>query len=272
MTEQNPAPTTRFPHFGHFILFLALTALALIVSAAAVALTHPHDLQSALKSPVNDTLAQMACYLLALLAAWFLFPRLWPATFFGGIRWNPSGCRLAFIPLGVTLGFLTQAVENFLPAPAKTPIEEIFKVPGIIWLLTVFGIVLAPIFEEIVFRGFLLPAIAIAFDYLSLQRSPDPLDSLVTLDRWRASSDFSRQALIFSSLITSLAFAALHAPQLGFSWPYVALLVVVSLVLCTIRILTGSVAASSLVHASYNASVFISLFIATGGYHHLDKL
>jgi membrane protease YdiL (CAAX protease family) len=270
MTDQTP--TTRFPHFGHFVLFLSLTALALGISAAGLALTHPHNIQSALTSPVNDTLAQMACYLLTLLAAWFIFPRLWPESFAAGIRWNPAGCRLAFIPLGVTLGFLTQAIEAFLPTPTKAPIEEIFKVPGIIWLLTVFGIVLGPIFEEIVFRGFLFPAIAIAFDYLSLKRSPVPQESLATLDQWRASDSFTLPSLIVSSIITSLAFASLHAPQLGFSWPSVGLLVVVSLILCIIRIRTNSVAASSLVHASYNASVFISLYIATGGYHHLDKL
>jgi membrane protease YdiL (CAAX protease family) len=47
---------------------------------------------------------------------------------------------------------------------------------------------------------------------------------------------------------------------------------VVSLVLCAVRIRTGSVAASAFVHSCYNLSVFVSLFVATGGFRHLDKM
>ncbi len=46
----------------------------------------------------------------------------------------------------------------------------------------------------------------------------------------------------------------------------------VSLALTAVRIRTRSVACSTLVHASYNLSVFITLFIATGGYRHLEKM
>jgi len=36
-------------------------------------------------------------------------------------------------------------------------------------LITLFGTLVAPMFEEIAFRGFLLPAFAIAYDWLSLR-------------------------------------------------------------------------------------------------------
>jgi hypothetical protein len=39
-----------------------------------------------------------------------------------------------------------------------------------------------------------------------------------------------------------------------------------------VRIKTRSVASSTLVHACYNLSVFMTLFIATGGYRHLERL
>ena len=47
---------------------------------------------------------------------------------------------------------------------------------------------------------------------------------------------------------------------------------VLSLVLCFVRLRLRSVMASTLIHASYNATIFLTAFVATGGYRHLDKI
>jgi membrane protease YdiL (CAAX protease family) len=274
MTELQPEPiprTTRLPNFFHFLLFLTLTVFALLVVESAVALAYGHAWQTALADQRLQTLSEMAAYVLTLAAASFLFPLLWRRSFLDGIAWNPTRKLVLLIPAGIVLGYAIQAADSLLPVPADAPIEEMFKTPGIIWLLTFFGVLLAPLFEEILFRGFLLPAVAIFFDYVSLPRSPDPAESLATLDRWRTSEAFSGQALAFSSIVVSILFAGVHAPQLGFSWPSVGLLLVVSLVLCFVRIRLKSVAASTILHASYNFSVFLTLFYQTGGYRHLDR-
>ena len=39
-----------------------------------------------------------------------------------------------------------------------------------------------------------------------------------------------------------------------------------------VRVRTRSVACSALVHACYNLSVFIVLFLVTGGYRHLERI
>jgi hypothetical protein len=39
-----------------------------------------------------------------------------------------------------------------------------------------------------------------------------------------------------------------------------------------VRIRTNSVAASTLMHAAYNLTVFVVMFIGTSGYRHMDKL
>jgi membrane protease YdiL (CAAX protease family) len=49
-------------------------------------------------------------------------------------------------------------------------------------------------------------------------------------------------------------------------------LIAVSLVLCWVRINTRSLAASVLVHASYNFMIFSLMLIGTGGFQHLDKM
>ena len=70
--------------------------------------------------------------------------------------------------------------------------------------------------------------------------------------------------------LTSAVFALLHAEQTGFAWGAVAILFCVSLVLCAVRLLFRSVAASTLVHVSYNSMLFLSLIHATGGYRHFE--
>ena len=144
--------------------------------------------------------------------------------------------------------------------------DDFFRSPSDVWLITAFGILLAPLFEEIAFRGFLFPAFAIAYDWLSLPRIP------AAREQWNSTNTLSRAALVFSAVLTSIIFAWVHGKQTDFTWPVLLLLFCVSLVLTAVRIRLRSVLASTLVHASYNFAVFFSAFIATGGYRHLDKL
>ncbi|HEY8997275.1 MAG TPA: CPBP family intramembrane glutamic endopeptidase, partial [Edaphobacter sp.] len=71
---------------------------------------------------------------------------------------------------------------------------------------------------------------------------------------------------------SSMLFALLHAEQLAHAWVALFVLFCVSVVLTLVRIRTHSVACTTLVHASYNASVFLTMFIATGGYRHLERM
>jgi membrane protease YdiL (CAAX protease family) len=52
-----------------------------------------------------------------------------------------------------------------MKGPTNTPIERIFRAPGAAWLLFAFGITFAPFFEEMFFRGFLLPAMSTVADW-----------------------------------------------------------------------------------------------------------
>lgn len=78
--------------------------------------------------------------------------------------------------------------------------------------------------------------------------------------------------MIAGSIAASLPFAAMHAAQQGYALGPFLLLVCVSLVLCWVRLSTRSLAASTLVHASYNFILFSITFAATDGFRHLDKM
>lgn len=262
----------RLPNLFHFFLLLVFTLAALIPAEALVlAIARPHPLVAGFLDQKLQLFANALTYLIALASAYFLLPFLWHRRPLAAIEWNARNATPLLALLGLVLGWIFQFITRFLPTPKKMPIEEIFHNPHAIWLLVAFGTLLAPLFEEVLFRGFLLPALAIAVDWARLPRPTDPLEALTHLDAWRASDAYSPLALTASSVITSILFALIHAPQLGYTWSAITLLLIVSLILCYIRIRTRSVAASTLVHACYNFSVFVTIFIATSGFRHLDK-
>jgi uncharacterized protein len=208
-------------------------------------------------------------YIATLAVSWFLFPLLWKRSFAEGIQANPDAAlrnAIRLVPLGIVLSFTVQAISSLATMPKDIPMDEFFRTPSDIWLVTAFGILLAPLFEEVLFRGFLLPAFAIAYDWLSLPRTP------AAYDQWHTNNKLTRPALAFSAVLTSILFATLHGFQTNFAWPVLSLLFCVSLALCYVRLRLRSVVASILIHASYNATIFAIAFVATGGYRHLDKL
>lgn len=267
-------PQRRIPNLGHALLFVGFAFVLLVffqlllsvfgeqpasATAGAVTVQHP-KLQIA-------TLA--FTYLTTLLAAWLIFPLMWHRGFFDGIRWHWSTARhqaARLIGVGLLLGAMMQIVTNFITPPKTLPIDQFFASQTDAWIITCFGTIVAPIFEEIAFRGFLVPAFAIAYDWLSLPRTD------AARAHWQTTTSLSPLSLVFSTVLTSTFFAMLHAEQVSHLWAALLVLFSISVVLTVIRVRTQSVAASALVHAAYNGFVFLSVIIATGGYRHLDRM
>lgn len=264
----------RIPHLGHAIVFVSFAFLLLLfVQAVIMGFAHPvldaHKAVTAVVHPKLIVGSEMLAEGISLIAAFFFFPLLWHRSYSDGLQWNFAAARrnaLKLIGIGLVLGWTVQAISSLIPMPKSIPMDNFFHTPSDVWLVTAFGTLLAPIFEETCFRGFLLPAFAIAYDWLSLPRTP------VARQRWQTTTDLTKTGLFFSAIVTSIFFALLHAEQLAHAWGALIVLFCVSLVLTLIRVRTQSVACSALVHACYNLSVFIALFIATGGYRHLDRI
>jgi membrane protease YdiL (CAAX protease family) len=77
---------------------------------------------------------------------------------------------------------------------------------------------------------------------------------------------------VVSIVVTAFCFALVHAAQLANSWSPLLVLFLVGLVLTIARARSGSVAASALLHAGYNASIFVTMYAATAGFHHMERL
>jgi membrane protease YdiL (CAAX protease family) len=213
--------------------------------------------------------SQVLSYILTLAVSFPLFPLLWHYSFLNGIHWTWRQARLhgwKLVLLGFALSGLAQLCEHFVKLPHGTDVMELFHNPLSAWLTVCLGGLLVPAFEEIAFRGFLLPALATAYDWLSLERTP------AARMRWQQTVNHTRGAWIFSSILTSILFVAMHAPQLHNSFGALSILFVPSIVFCAVRIRYRSVAAATLVHMAYDSLIFLEMIIATGGFRHLDKL
>jgi hypothetical protein len=268
---------TRIPHLGHLCLLAALAVLGVLCAAVLIQIAlHFHlygvTTQEQAKSEIHYLLGSQAIlYLATLVLSLFVFPLFWNKSFFAGIQWRGAeALRLRWQLFLTAVGCFLLAVldEAVLPGPPNAPIDEIFRSPGAAWLMFGFGVTLAPLCEEIFFRGFLLPSLATAWDWAGERltgRRSRPLDD-------NGHPLWSLPAIVFASIATSLPFALMHAEQTGKSLGPFLLLIAVSLVLCAVRIKTRSLAASTLLHASYNFILFFSMLVGTGGFKHLERM
>ena len=282
------ATANAIPHLGHAVLFFTVTIVVLLLSALSMLalanrlhLMGPETPEQLLREPRIVIPSMAAAYLITGGILWLLFTWMWQVPFPAGLRWNFDVVRRHWIKLlggGIALSVAVQLLSNFLPVPKTLPIDDFFRTPVDVWMVAIFGTFLAPLFEELAFRGFLLPSLASGWDWVRLRaRAPvGDADSLVfapplvlpeiTDARW------SPAALVFSCAVTSVAFALVHADQLAHAWAPLAVLFGVSLVLCFVRLWTRSLAASTFIHATYNGTIFTILFVGTGGFRHLDKI
>jgi membrane protease YdiL (CAAX protease family) len=267
---RNHGNARRIPHLGHALLFFSLAiGCVLMVQLVVLIAVHAYTREAALQHPFALTMSLVLGYAITFAIAIPIFPILWRRSFADGISWTWRAARLRWwklMLLGCVLSIIAQLSEHWAKSPVTTDVTQLLKTPAAAWLTVFFGTLVAPVSEEIAFRGFLLPALATAYDWLSLERTP------AGLQRWQRNTDHTRGALIFGALISSVAFTSIHSSQLHGAHVALAVLFCMSLACSAIRIVTRSVAASTLTHMAYNGLIFIEVIIATHGFHHLDKL
>jgi membrane protease YdiL (CAAX protease family) len=161
------------------------------------------------------------------------------------VHWNlPVRGRILTNALmgGAALALISDIGEVVLHRwiPDSLPITEYFKDRPSALLLGAFGILVAPLMEELLFRGFLYPALA----------------------RWTGAAA--------SVIITASAFTLLHGAQLGYSWAPLLLIFIVGLTLTVTRVRTNSVATCVIVHMTYNFVLLLQSYIVTHGFRQMQ--
>jgi membrane protease YdiL (CAAX protease family) len=279
---QDHGDARRIPHLGHAALFFAIAIISFFVSVIGAfviyAVLHPHanifgNGTTASLPPAAIHLAavaQLIGYALTSAICFPVFPLIWQRSFLDGIHWTWRAARLRWwklVLLGVGLSLAADLAEHLFKAPKETTdILKLLDTPLSAWLTAFSAALVAPVVEEIAFRGFLLPAIATAYDWIALERTP------AAYNRWRQTTSHTMPALVLATVISSAGFALMHGGQLHGAHGPIIILFCVSLVLSAVRIRYQSVAASALVHVAYNSFLFLVMIFITGGFRHLDKL
>ncbi len=163
----------------------------------------------------------------------------WPTLRWRRITvWQALGCLA-----GGTL--MTVAIALFppvLPDATKFPLESLFNSRAAAYAIGAFAILVAPVMEEMIFRGILFAIFE------------------------------SQVGLRFAILITAILFGGLHVPEYWGAWNHMFLIFLVGLVFSLARGRSGSLAPSVFLHVGYNASMMIILFLSTEHFRNLNAL
>ena len=244
-----PAPPDPAWNGWDFLRLFVLAIVAIVVCFfVAVFVAHlwvyPHTtLGDVARFPLVVVAGQSLAYLLILAYMYVLVTReRRRSDFLAAIHWNWPSNIAVYVFVGFALSFALQGLSHLLPIPKELPIDSFFRTPAEAWALSILSVTLAPLMEELFFRGFLYPVLA------------------------------RRLGLPVAVFITALGFALLHGAQLMFAWGPVLVIFLVGLVLTTVRARKNSVAASLLIHMAYNGTITVAMFAATDGFRHLEKL
>lgn len=123
-----------------------------------------------------------------------------------------------------------------MQAPEDVPIQELFKYKNTAMLFMAMAVLVAPLVEETVFRGYLYPLFARSFGAAA------------------------------GIIITGILFGLMHGAQLGWTWGLVSVLVAVGIIFTFVRARTGTVFASFLLHLGYNSTIAIVTILGTQGF------
>jgi membrane protease YdiL (CAAX protease family) len=210
-----------FWSYEDLMLFLGSTLPAFLIAMLAVRPVHfPSE-------GVKQIVFQSVFYSLLMIVLYFLIAR------YGRQVWKSLGWTLYFpgswwyAIAGPVLAIGLAALAAVLHAPAETVIENLVsdRLSQIVVML--FVSLFGPLFEEMVFRGFLLPLFA------------------------RSAGDWA------GILMSSIPFALLHGPTVHWAWQSMMVIGLAGVAFGMARVRAGSTTAGALVHVGYNSTLFI---------------
>jgi membrane protease YdiL (CAAX protease family) len=226
------------PFWGFAELMLAfaifIAGLAVVVGGASHYLHLPQD------SGMWSVVEEAAAYGILFVALKIMFARHGKGLL-DSLGWSKPGpfSTLSLAALGLTLSVIVALLELALLTPnVETPFDKLLNDPASRVAVALFGITLGPMAEELLFRGFLQPVLV------------------------------SAMGVFPGILLTSFLFGGLHLMQNAFIWQSGLLIMLVGFVLGTVRHLSGSTRASTIVHMAYNSLPFLALLVDGNPFGH----
>ncbi|HTB14085.1 MAG TPA: type II CAAX endopeptidase family protein [Bryobacteraceae bacterium] len=163
---------------------------------------------------------------LYLLVAW-----RYQRPFWQSLGWTVFRLPFLCAAVGPVLAIVTSTLGVLLKAPPTPAIEDLISDRRSLFIMMLFLTVFGPVFEELVFRGFLFPLLA---------KSVGP---------W------------LGILLAATPFALVHGSQYQWHWQHLILIGLAGGVFGFVRYKTGSTAAATLAHMGYNATLFVGFLV-----------
>ena len=236
--QQTPFDHSPLPQKGEVFwgwhdvfLFLAVTVLALGgAMLAGMGLRHAFKISEPHMNIVF-VIAQFAAYAVSFACLKMMFQAEYGEPLLASLHWIPVGInpvRLAIV--GLSQAFTIALIGAFMRMPnAENPMNRLLADRSTAILIAILGVTIAPLAEELAFRGLLQPLLI-----RTIGVAPG----------------------IF---VTSLLFGAMHLEQYG-AWQSVVLITLAGMGFGAMRHWTGSSRASAIMHAGYNSALFILFF------------
>jgi membrane protease YdiL (CAAX protease family) len=177
---------------------------------------------------VQAMVYQSLIYALLLGVLYLLVAWRYQQPFWGSLGWTVFRLPFLCAAVGPVLAIGTATLGVVLKAPPiPSPIEDLISDRRSLFVMMLFLTVFGPVFEELVFRGFLFPLLA---------RSLGPWPGI---------------------LLAATPFALVHGSQYHWSWQHLTVVGLAGAVFGLVRYKTGSTAAATLAHTGYNATLFV---------------
>lgn len=224
MTERRDDP---FWTYEDLALFLGSVLPVYVVSAIILRLSHLSS------EAAQQLLFQSLIYGFLTAILYILIAGRHGQPFWRSLGWN-FAFRGSWIYLasGPLLALAMARLGEWLHTPViASPLEGFISGRASLIILMLFVTLIGPVWEELLFRGFLFPL---------LEKSVGPWLGIV---------------------LSSIPFALLHGAQNEWSWQYMLLIFIAGCVFGYVRWRSGSTAASTMVHAGYNILYFAGFLL-----------
>lgn len=232
-----PAPES-YPFWGYLDLFgfavIALLGSVVVSLLGKLLMDATHVKEAFVLFP-----AQVLLYAFLLGTLALIFRRYYGRPFWQSLRWAPVEVSAPFAAVaGVLVAFGVMIASVLMRTPdIDSPMKALLSDPASVLMIAVIGTTLAPVCEEIVFRGFLQPL---------LVRS------------WGAAPGI---------LVAAAAFGLMHLQEYAYSWRHGLLITLAGAGFGWMRQRTGSTKAAALMHATYNFVFFLLLAAQQAALH-----
>jgi uncharacterized protein len=236
-----PPPPVREPFWDYVdlalvmgLLFASIVVIVLVCGVLAFAVPAFKNDPTPLLLPM-----QLVLYLFIYICFFLVFKFRYGKPVFASLGWRGTIIHpLVLVVSGMALAIAVSLLAKLIHTPeVKSPIDEITKTPLSLAIFAVMAVTIAPLFEELFFRGFIQPLLSRTF------------------------------GVAVGVVLTAVLFGGLHAPEYSWAWQYALAVSIAGAVFGWVRARTQSIIPSTIMHGSYNLVFIVGLLLMKYGPH-----